>query len=99
LAVALAEMALAGGVGASVELPASLPEHGFLFGEDQARYILTAGPESAGAIMSRAQRTGVACEIVGTTGGEALTLGTGTAILLDDLMEANEAWLPQYMAG
>ena len=47
LAVALAEMAIAGGIGASIELPASLPEHGFLFGEDQARYILTAGPESA----------------------------------------------------
>jgi phosphoribosylformylglycinamidine synthase II len=99
LAVALAEMAIAGAIGASIELPASLPEHGFLFGEDQARYLLTAGPESADAIMSAAHRAGVSCEIIGVTGGEALTLGAGTAILLDDLRQANENWLPQYMAG
>ena len=99
LAVALAEMAIAGGVGASIELPASLPEHGFLFGEDQARYILTASPEGARDITGAAQLAGVVCEIIGTTGGEALTLGAQTAILLDDLTEANEDWLPKYMAG
>jgi phosphoribosylformylglycinamidine synthase II len=99
LSVALAEMAIAGAIGASFELPASLPEHGFLFGEDQARYILTAGPESADAIMDAAQRAGVSCEIIGVTGGEALTLGARTAILLEDLRQANEDWLPQYMAG
>jgi phosphoribosylformylglycinamidine synthase II len=99
LAVALAEMAIAGTIGASIELPASLPEHGFLFGEDQARYLLAAGPDSADAIMGAAQRAGVSCEIIGVTGGEALTLGTRTAILLDDLRQANEDWLPQYMVG
>jgi phosphoribosylformylglycinamidine synthase II len=99
LAVALAEMAIAGAIGASIELPASLPEHGFLFGEDQARYLLAAGPDSAEAIMGAAQRAGVSCEIIGVTGGEALTLGARTAILLDDLRQANEDWLPQYMAG
>ena len=99
LAVALAEMAIAGGIGATIELPASLPEHGFLFGEDQARYILTAGPEGAREITGAARLAGVPCEIIGTTGGEALTLGARTAILLDDLTEANEDWLPQYMAG
>jgi phosphoribosylformylglycinamidine synthase subunit PurL len=99
LAVALAEMTIAGAIGASIELPASLPEHGFLFGEDQARYLLTAGLESAEAIMGAAQRAGVSCEIIGVTGGEALTLGARTAILLDDLRQANEDWLPQYMAG
>jgi len=49
--------------------------------------------------MDAAQRAGVACKIIGVTGGEALTLGTRTAILLDDLRQANEDWLPQYMAS
>ena len=42
LAVALAEMAMAGGIGATIE--ASGPEHAFFFGEDQGRYVLTAEP-------------------------------------------------------
>jgi phosphoribosylformylglycinamidine synthase subunit PurL len=98
LAVALAEMAMAGAIGASIEISPSLPTPGFLFGEDQARYVVTAAPESAAAIRDAAERAGVACEIIGATGGDTLTLGSGTAILLDDLAQANEAWLPRYMA-
>ncbi len=98
LAVALAEMAIAGGIGASIELPPSAPELGFLFGEDQARYILTAAPDAAEAIQHAADQAGVPCQIIGVTGGDTLTLGFGTAILVNDLAKANEDWLPRYMA-
>jgi phosphoribosylformylglycinamidine synthase II len=98
LAVALVEMAMAGAIGASIEISPSLPTPGFLFGEDQARYVVTAAPESAAAIRNAAERAGVACEIIGATGGDTLTLCSGTAILLDDLALASEAWLPRYMA-
>ena len=37
LLVAVAEMAMAGGVGASLEAPSGLPLHGWCFGEDQGR--------------------------------------------------------------
>src|SRR5208283_1233247 len=57
LAVALAEMALSGGIGATIE--ASGPEHAFAFGEDQGRYVLTAAPEETGAILEAAARAGV----------------------------------------
>ena len=43
LAVALAEMAMAGGIGASVEARRA-SSHAFFFGEDQGRYVLTAPP-------------------------------------------------------
>ena len=50
LAVALAEMAMAGGVGASIDaVPAGIPVHAALFGEDQARYVLAAAQDEAGA--------------------------------------------------
>ncbi|PZR86024.1 MAG: phosphoribosylformylglycinamidine synthase subunit PurL, partial [Hyphomicrobiales bacterium] len=99
LAVALAEMAMAGGIGASIEASPPRPELGFLFGEDQARYIVTTAPENAEAIRDAAETAGVACEIIGVTGGDMLTLGGGTAILLGELMRVYEGWLPGYMAG
>ena len=41
LLVAVAEMALAGGIGASLlGRSARIPAHAFWFGEDQARYVL-----------------------------------------------------------
>ncbi|MGC2224767.1 MAG: phosphoribosylformylglycinamidine synthase subunit PurL [Methylocella sp.] len=99
LAVALAEMAMAGLIGATIEVSPPLPELGFLFGEDQARYIVTAAPENAASIRDAAETTGVACEIIGVTGGDTLTIGSATAILLDHLIWVHEGWLPSYMAG
>ncbi|MEJ0095605.1 MAG: phosphoribosylformylglycinamidine synthase subunit PurL [Methylocella sp.] len=99
LVVALAEMAMAGGIGATVVAPASLPAHAFWFGEDQARYIVTAAPVKAEAIRVAAQAAGVVCEIIGVTGGATLTLNGEAAILLSDLVGNHEEWLPDYMAG
>lgn len=99
LAVAIAEMALAGGIGAGIAAPADLPEHAFLFGEDQARYILTAAPIEARAIQDAAKVLGIACEIIGTTGGDTLTLCSAPAILMREFEQSFETWLPAFMAG
>ncbi len=95
--VALAEMAMAGGIGADLALPESLPAHAFLFGEDQARYLLvTPAPD---ALLAAASKADVPASIVGKTGGDALTLSNGNAISVAELRRINEAWLPAYMAA
>ena len=95
LAVALAEMAIAGGIGASVE---SLgPEHAFFFGEDQGRYVLTAPPAETAAIIAEAERAGVPLLRLGVTGGDSLKLGGAPPIALSKLRQAHESWLPDYM--
>jgi len=101
LAVALAEMALAGGLGATLDVPSGLipPVHGWLFGEDQARYLVTVAEAGADALLRDASRAGVAAERVGTTGGDTLTLPGGKPISLRDLRQAHEEWLPGYMAA
>ncbi len=99
LAVALAEMAIAGGFGAVIEAAADLPEHAFLLGEDQGRYVLTATAAQADAIRGVAKAAGIACEIIGVTSGNYLTLGGTPAILLEDLARHHEGWLPRFMAG
>ncbi|MFQ5775366.1 MAG: phosphoribosylformylglycinamidine synthase subunit PurL [Kiloniellaceae bacterium] len=98
LAVALAEMALAGNLGATVEPPPGAgnpPLHAWLFGEDQARYLVTA-PE-AGPVLEAARAGGVPAARIGSTGGVALTLPGGQPICLDELRAAHEGWLPAYM--
>jgi phosphoribosylformylglycinamidine synthase len=103
LYVAVAEMAAAGGIGAAIDPPANvgrdenLPLHAWLFGEDQARYVVTA--RDAGAILARAAKAGVTAAAIGTTGGAALTVAGADAISLATLGRARETWLPRYMAG
>jgi phosphoribosylformylglycinamidine synthase len=78
LLVAIAEMALAGNIGAQID-PLTTAR---AFGEDQARYVVTA-PE--GTVIPNALR-------IGTTGGTDV-LGAS----LTDLREAHEGFFPKLM--
>ncbi len=99
LALALAEMAMAGGLGAVVSTLPPGPAHAVLFGEDQARYVLTAPPDRADAILSRAREANVPALVIGHVGGAALTLPGETPISVTDLRTAHEGWFPAFMAG
>ena len=93
-------MVLASGIGADLEVPEDCDTTaGWLFGEEQARYLLAIAPDRLGAVLELAGTRGVLARGVGTTGGRALTLDRGSAISLDELAEIHEGWLPAYMAA
>ena len=99
LGIALAEMAMAGRMGATFTPEHALPLHAWLFGEDQARYVLTCRQAEAARIAAEAQDAGVPVTRLGTTGGDELTLANGFSISWEDLRAAHEAWFPGTMAG
>ncbi len=93
--VALAEMALAGNIGAAIDPPGVHSAHAWCFGEDQGRYLVTAASAvEAAAVMEAAQAADVAARIIGKTGGIGLTLAGHGAMSLADLRRAHEGWLP-----
>jgi len=99
LLVALAEMALAGGIGATIEPWGKLAAHAWCFGEDQGRYLVTApSAAEAGAVLEAARAAEVAARVIGTGGGTDLTLAGQGSMSLAELREAHESWLPAYMA-
>jgi phosphoribosylformylglycinamidine synthase len=89
LLVALAEMALASGIGATldVELAPTIA-----FGEDQGRYLATA---PAGFYASLVE-VPVNVRRIGTTGGRDLAY-PGGSVALDTLRHAHEAFFPSLM--
>jgi len=99
LAVALAEMALAGGLGADISQGAEAADNpplpAWLFGEDQARYLVTT--RGAEALLAAAREAGVPARVLGCTGGDSLILAEGVAISLGELKAGYEGWLPGYM--
>ncbi|HMR32634.1 MAG TPA: phosphoribosylformylglycinamidine synthase subunit PurL [Geminicoccaceae bacterium] len=100
LLVALAEMALASGIGARLDLPEDAPSMtAWLFGEDQARYLLAVPASAVEAVLAGAREDGVIARRVGETGGDALTLSGHPPISLAELRAASEGWLPGLMAG
>jgi phosphoribosylformylglycinamidine synthase len=100
LYVALAEMALASGIGADLaRSQAGESEAGWLFGEDQGRYLVAVSEAQLEDVLAEARRAGVIARRVGTTGGRALTLQGGDAICLHELAAIHEGWLPSLMAS
>ncbi len=100
LLVALAEMAMASGIGAKLDAgPVDTPAHAFWFGEDQARYLLTVKASDAEKVMAQGRAAGLQVHQIGMTGGQALALPGERAILIKALAERFEQWLPMYMAA
>ncbi|MDE0391238.1 MAG: AIR synthase related protein, partial [Rhodospirillales bacterium] len=105
LLVALAEMALAAldagrTVGARIAVPPDAPSTaGWLFGEDQSRYLLSVPQGHAETLAAEAESGGVPLSAIGSTGGAALTVEGASAISIAALRRIHEAWLPAYMAG
>jgi phosphoribosylformylglycinamidine synthase II len=99
LLVGLAEMALAGRMGAEISLPAELPAHAFCFGEDQARYLATLPAAGLESLLAAARAAGVPARAHGRTGGNALTVSGHGTISLASLAAAHEGFLPALMGA
>ncbi|OYZ45502.1 MAG: phosphoribosylformylglycinamidine synthase II [Novosphingobium sp. 16-62-11] len=89
LLVALAEMAMASGIGCKLE---EIGDHFTAFGEDQGRYIVTS------AVADTIQAAGIPMTRIGTTGGNAV-FGPGFSVPIATLREANEAFFRDWMEG
>ncbi len=91
--VAIAEMAITGNIGASIDISCDVAR---AFGEDQARYIITVPNNFAERILTRAPEQGVSAIAIGETGGDAITVGEAS-IKVSELKEVYEGTLPKFM--
>ena len=90
-------MALAGDLGADITLPDGINPTGFLFGEDQARYlVVTDNPQQ---VVDAARDTGVPATALGVCRGGEIVIADLGSIALSELREAHESWMPAFMTG
>ncbi|MCR9069042.1 MAG: phosphoribosylformylglycinamidine synthase subunit PurL [Rhodobacteraceae bacterium] len=92
LALAAFEMAVAGGVGLSLDA-ADMPT---LFGEDQGRYLIATNFDKAEALMVAAGQAGVPLVSVGRVGGDMIRIGAAEAPL-DELIALWSRALPEVL--
>jgi phosphoribosylformylglycinamidine synthase len=101
LACAAAEMALQSDIGIGLGYRGDLADEAFLFGEDQARYLIAVPESELAGIEGLAQAARVESLVVGEVGGRAISFlgasGTNVRLSLDVLRQAHESWLPSYM--
>ena len=89
LAVALAESAIAGGIGFEVDVPGDGRADGLLFGEGQSRIVISLPERSLPAVSAIANDSGVPCTVIGRVRSDALVLGDKVSV---PLASATRAW-------
>lgn len=100
LLVALAEMAMASGIGAALDAaPAAIVPHAWWFGEDQARYIVTVHERDLLSVFTKLKAVEVPCIQIGLTGGQEVAIAGERAVNVKTLQHGFESWLPDYMTG
>jgi phosphoribosylformylglycinamidine synthase len=102
-AVAIAEMALASGIGVTMTVVPQIPNPGaILFGEDQGRFVVsTRDPDAVRAAANAAQLFAVP---IGTTGGMSIDFdlverGGVQSVSLAELRAAHEGFFPALMGA
>lgn len=99
LLIAIAEMAVASGIGARLDAtPRGAPAHAVWFGEDQGRYVITCDADAAAAILAEAKAAGVPAARIGTTEGDTLALVGEEPVGVAELKGLHEGWFQAYMA-
>ncbi|GBQ07798.1 phosphoribosylformylglycinamidine synthase subunit PurL [Saccharibacter floricola] len=96
LLVAIAEMAMASGVGCHLQShPRELSLHAYWFGEDQARYVIATS--HAEKLMEEAEKAGVPIRRLGHIGGSDLRFAYGTRLDVSHLKALNNAFFSRFM--
>ncbi|WP_162651613.1 phosphoribosylformylglycinamidine synthase subunit PurL [Lentilitoribacter sp. Alg239-R112] len=99
LALALAEMCMAGDYGMDIDISnIETPTHGILFGEDQARYVITVSQELAQFLINNACEMGVPVRNLGTVSGDELIIKNVLSLSVSEMKKAHETWFPEYMS-
>ncbi|MEO8091758.1 MAG: phosphoribosylformylglycinamidine synthase subunit PurL [bacterium] len=97
LATAIAESAIAGGVGAQADLDALVELRGCsgeaaLFGEGPGGFVVAADPATIEGLLASAEAAGIGALAIGRVGGGAVELGAAEAELDLSLDAAGRAW-------
>jgi phosphoribosylformylglycinamidine synthase len=98
---ALAEMALAGNIGADVGVAGTVVDAiPFFFGEDQARYLVALPGAEADKVETELREAGIIHALIGKTiAAKVLRVEREGEVSLAELRKVHEAWFPDYMAA
>ena len=79
--------------------PGAWFRHALLFGEDQARYVITVPAQYGNFVCASAEGSAIAFRRLGTVKGDALVIDELVSLPVEELRTAHEMWFPRFMAA
>ena len=96
IGIALAELCIMSKVGCEIISPKSLNVNQWLFGEDQARYIIITNKSEA--IMNKAKSTNIEAKIIGKIKGNSFSLNNNNKISIEKITNIRNNWFHNYFS-
>ena len=97
LAIALAESAIAGGIGFRID-DLGPENHTALFSESPSRALVSCSAASAADVLTAAERSGITARVIGTVGGSDLDFGV-FSVSLSEAVATFETGLPNALSS
>jgi len=98
IAVALAESAIAGDIGATVVLDDDLADHASLFSETQSRIVITCAPDDAEKVLEELNHARVPYSVIGEVGGDRLIIDNAIDLPVHECARVHQGALEEMMA-
>ena len=98
MAIAACELALTNNIGVHLQRSSGCPLHAWLFGEDQARYLISVEENSVNPILTTAEDRGVKAYVVGKVGGMNIKAEGAFDLPISTVREKHENTLPELMS-
>lgn len=98
LLVAIAEMALAGDIGADLEPVSDLSGPADWFGEDQGRYVVTVAETGDSRLADAARKAGIPMTLLGFTEGDLIHVDNWE-VSIAELRSGHEGFFPALMSA
>ncbi|EUK18771.1 phosphoribosylformylglycinamidine synthase subunit PurL [Commensalibacter papalotli (ex Servin-Garciduenas et al. 2014)] len=96
LLVAIAEMAMAGNIGCTLDVPdVGMRPEAYWFGEDQARYLIMTSKKDT--LLQAAKEHNIPARLVGCTGGDSIVMPSGAVITIARMRTASKSFFEKLM--
>ncbi len=100
LLVAIVKMCIFGNKGIYINKPKNLINYfQYFFGEDQARYLIEIEKKDLTKVKSILEKNSVYFNEFGIIQEKNIVLKDKLSVTIDELIEANKKWLPNYMSN
>ena len=90
-------MCISGNIGAKLSILKNNSNlHGYLFGEDQSRYLIEIKEKDKNKVSNFLLKNGIFFEIIGKTQKESLEINKDFVIKVSELTKLNSLWFKNY---
>ena len=97
LLIALTEMSVAGNIGFNLDVNQNNLDNGFLFGEDQGRYIILVEDKNLSETIEYIEKNNISYSSIGKSCGNKIIIDKNNEAYIEEIRDLYENWFENYL--